>query len=189
MLRLVGRFREERGSRSARRRVRKAYGQSVTTQDASGTSGRERDRPAGLLAQARRGLALGVPPGASASHGGLSCSVSCDPADVRGAPLPSSHIVVIMSILAHGPPPSLPPSRSFLGAGLVHVLGHFPAPGTGSAKVRLLRSRMPACRQCGSANASPPGSLAAPPGRPPGPAQAPAVQRAASPRRAAFAVG
>lgn len=61
MLRLVGRFREERGSRSARRRVRKAYGQSVTTQDASGTPGRERDRPAGLLAQARRGLALGEP--------------------------------------------------------------------------------------------------------------------------------
>lgn len=135
------------------------------------------------------GEAWPCPRGASASHAGLSCSVSCDPADVRGAPLPSSHIVVIMSILAHGPPPSLPPSRSFLGAGLVHVLGHFPAPGTGSAKVRLLRSRMPACRQCGSANASPPGSLAAPPGRPPGPAQAPAVQRAASPRRAAFAVG
>lgn len=188
MLRLVGRFREERGSRSACRRVGKAYGQSVTTQDASGTSGRERDRPAGLLAQARRGRALGVPPGASASHGGLSCSVSCDPADVRGAPLPSSHIVVI-TVNTCSRPPSLPPSRSFLGAGLVHVLGHFPAPGTGSAKVRLLRSRMPACRQCGSANASPPGSLAAPPGRPPGPAQAPAVQRAASPRQAAFAVG
>lgn len=107
MLRLVGRFREEGVATAACRRVRKAYGQSVTTPAASGTSGSERVRPAGLLAQARRGLALGVPPGASASHGGLSCSVSCDPADVRGAPLPSSHIVVIMSILAHGPPPSL----------------------------------------------------------------------------------